>query len=367
VSYYPYTLAPNPSGDTTGATDTAAIQAAISGVAATGSQPAIPGMPNCSCLLFPCPALYYINAPVWIYGRTGLVLRSFGRSDTNPAGQRGTEFRWVGGQVAGAPQDAMWEIWSHRCSFEGGFAFSFDSNNTPPLCGIRIDSGTPAGQPLNPVDTTGTVLDGCLFYPPTVAAGVAPTFWHVDISRTAQDNCDIGEFRGCVFNGGQVGLRFGSNSNCKSNIIDRCQFNGCAWGTWMLSGSFVHRDCVCENCGVDVENDAASDFCVIENLDSEGAGLCASMRSTAVPVTLRNCRWSGITGPAYLNLVCDGMGAVVDGCYFTGPTTSTLFAPNGRTTAGMILRGGTRVNGGTLGNVQQFGGGFVCHELSNGF
>jgi hypothetical protein len=349
MSYEPYTLAPNPSGDLTGASDTAAIQAAIN------------ALPDGGTLLFPSPAPYYISATLQLYGACGRRLLSFGQPDTKPLGQRGTEFIWVGG----AGFDSLLYVGSHRCAVEG-IAFSFDKNATPPVCGLRIDGGTPASWPLNPVTVTGNSVCRCLFTAPAGTAGATATFYCLDVSRTAQTNCDINTVADCIFNGGAVGARFGSNSNCKANRLYGNQFNGCGYGVWMLAGSFACLDCVFQSCTVcDVANDDVCDYCVIETADSEGATLCARLRTSSVPVTIRNCRYSAIVGASYLDLVCAGFAARIEDTYFNGPTTSTLFTANSRTTAGIILDD-VRCNGGTLGDDQQFGD-IEIRGFSSGF
>jgi hypothetical protein len=299
---YPYFTAPPPSGDTTGATDTAQLQGAINST------------PDTACLLFPCPAPYYINARLNVFSRAGLRLLSMGSPDTLGIGKRGTELIWKG--PVGI-DSALSLNYAHRCSVEG-IALSFDGSTTPPLAGLRLDQWPDPTMP-KPTITTTTACEvtRCLVTAPVSPPGTPATFQCVSLAQVSQQNVDLMTFDRLVCQGGAVGVWQGSNSNGKGQLGRRCQFNKCGTAVHFLSGSGAWEDCTAQSCGVDVQNDGVSDFWVVERWNSEGAGMAISVQGSSAIAAVRNSRWGNMTGPAavwHRNLP----GLFLEGNYFQG-------------------------------------------------
>src|SRR5262245_22594169 len=65
-------------------------------------QRCIDATPDMGCVLIPPQAAYAVSAPLSIFSRDGLAIRSLGSTDTAAIGRRGAEFIWRGPAGAGA-------------------------------------------------------------------------------------------------------------------------------------------------------------------------------------------------------------------------------------------------------------------------
>jgi hypothetical protein len=305
-----YNVAPDPSGSD----DTAALQAAIDGT------------PDGGCLMIPPAACYTVSAPLSIYSRDGLCIRSLGSPDTRRPGQRGAEFLWKGPTGAGAVFDVNY---SRKVIFQG-LTLSCDGNATPPARGFRFDQWMDSAKPKPTVNCTACRVSDCL----VIAPPVAGNFYGVSISEVSGLNCEYMVIENCTITspGSQTGwgdgVRVGPSANAKGI---QCRNVSVSWanvGLHWQNGSGHVSGCTGTGNAVCVQFDTFVDPSSVRDCNFELAGQFLFANGQDAPLTLEGNRCV-VTGPYVFNL--RNRQTILRGNRFTGTPAAPVTQVQGFT------------------------------------
>jgi hypothetical protein len=260
---------------------------------------AIAGTPDNGCLLIPPGAAYVITAPLYIFSRDGLCIRSLGSTDTEAIGKRGAEFIWKG--PAGAA--ALFDVNCSRKIVLENVSLSCDGNSTPPACGIRFDMRPDVTSRKATVNCTRCVVRGCtIISPPGVA-----TFSGVSISQVSRINCEFIRVEDTVIqpsasqpNSGE-GVHVDNSANAKGIRCRDVSVSYANIGFHWLNGSGHLDGCTGTACNVFVQADNFCDPLTIRNCNAEQAGQAISLNGQDSPALLESNRFV-VTGATALNL-----------------------------------------------------------------